>query len=372
MNRNSVLINWSAISCLALAMLVPSQLFAIQDDFTTFKTDLETVTSKLESDPLNDELYLELFKLVTPKPQTDDWLRRSIVNGASNPGVIHLLLGFRAIETGKVMDGITHWKIAQRQSPHSADWLCMMLKSVALTEVGEDYENKSDFFDLAVELYPQSSTPLFMKGLFLLDENNTVEAFEQFELATELAPRDTGLREKLIGIYTEQDQPEKASVHQAALDKILKEFRDAKMAEAKAIAERLAEANELSEEEQAEQAKRNEFKTRFAELATAVIEDPDNQEALTELAKFTSRDATDEYSPTDNGILETILDLEEPAAVSHIIYGIRMLDRGRKQEASRHFSVAAIHSEKAEAIIKNLLEIMSASDPAGESEKLNQ
>ena len=178
-----------------------------------FRGRVHTLAEAIMSNPRERGIYIKLLDFIGTIPSepgviNQEWLSDSI-NGAKNPGIIHCLLGFKKVSTGKVVEGEKHWRIAERQYGNSR-LIINNLMDVAAAERPNEFKDLLETMSLAIEMFPDQPVFYRTRGVFLASLERYKEAIEDLVVASEKLPNVIDVHQHLINCYEKTGDEDKA------------------------------------------------------------------------------------------------------------------------------------------------------------------
>jgi tetratricopeptide (TPR) repeat protein len=150
----------------------------------------------------------------------ENWLHGAVVD-APNPGVVHIVQGFREIAADKIADGQSHWKIASQQYRASEFVINNLIGFVERKKDVEKYGDALVMVEAALELFPDQPFLYHTRGLIYFGRDRLDEARKDLELAVKDLPNNVIIREDLMKCYKEMKLPDLATTMEAEIDKLI-------------------------------------------------------------------------------------------------------------------------------------------------------
>jgi tetratricopeptide (TPR) repeat protein len=202
-----------------------------------FRNRLYALCKAISTNPRDVKIYDRLFEYLDVDQDAENhdvWLRNSILD-CPIPGVVHILIGARAMLRDQINEGRNHWEIAQHQFS-TTEFVTHRLLSIAIRK--DPKCGEGELLDTAILLFPDQYMLYETRGaikkreaILLLEQQDEVgarakseSAIEDFKIVVEKVPDLITVHKHLMDCYEQIGDTDSTTIHasrvQDALDKV--------------------------------------------------------------------------------------------------------------------------------------------------------
>jgi tetratricopeptide (TPR) repeat protein len=234
----------SILQLASMIYLQKASSFQDMSDRQQYIQRLNGLCEAIRLNPTDKAVFLKLLDYVNSGPSTaprieqtsgrttaldfssveEIWLRDAII-GSPVPGVIHALLGMRAISAGKVSEGEKHWRIAEQQFVNT-QIVVNNLIDVAAKNRPEEYPNILEMITVAIELFPEQPVFYQTRGVYMKNQGNLEAAVADLNYAMEKMPQMISLHQYLILCYELLGDEQKVTEQRILMEEKLSQLDD--------------------------------------------------------------------------------------------------------------------------------------------------
>jgi tetratricopeptide (TPR) repeat protein len=194
--------------------------FVDLEDEQQFRLRLFALCKAIQSNPRDTRIYRRLMDYVDIDrggPIRDAWLRNSIL-GCPIPGVIHIILGMRELSRDNIVQGQSHWDIAQQQFG-TTEFVVHRLIATAVQQ--DDKYVEGQIISKAIEMFPEQYMLYETRGALKKGEGRYEDALKDFKIVVEKVPERISVHKHLSDCYEKLGQAELAKIHKNRVEEIL-------------------------------------------------------------------------------------------------------------------------------------------------------